>query len=421
MAQGPVDTRLAPVTLAAADWLRQPQTQAVFLALAKAGHPARAVGGVVRNALLGLPVTDIDIATPATPDAVIEACSAAGLATIPTGLAHGTVTVIAGGTPYEVTTLRRDVATDGRHATVDFTDDWALDASRRDFTMNALYCDRNGQVFDPLGGYPDALARKVRFIGDPDQRIAEDYLRILRFFRFHAVLGDGELDRAGRDACVRGRDGLQQLSAERVRDELLKLLMGSRVGDAVREMTDCGLLTLILRRAPRPRMLAGMLAAERALGGEADAINRLSALAVAVDEDIPALAERFKVSKAQRQAMPVVDQTLMQRMAGLDPKVARRHLYAVGPDAWRRSVLAFRAAAGEVGQSQAQWLFELPARWPIPDLPVKGRDILALGVAPGPSIGAILADVERWWIEQDFADEASVRDQLAAMVALRKG
>ena len=201
------------------------ETQAVLAALRRAGHEGRIVGGAVRNALMGKPVADIDIATPATPEQVMRAATAAGLHVIPTGLQHGTVTVVANHVPHEVTTLRRDVATDGRHATVAFTQDWAADAARRDFTINALYCDADGTVHDPLGGYPDLVARRVRFIGSADQRIAEDYLRILRFFRFHAEYASGPLDAGGLAACVRGRDGLARLSAERIRAEMLKLIL----------------------------------------------------------------------------------------------------------------------------------------------------------------------------------------------------
>lgn len=413
--------------LAGSPWLANANTQAVFAALAAAGYEARAVGGVVRNALLGLPVADIDIATPARPDAVMAACRAAGLATIPTGLAHGTVTVRSGGVSFEVTTLRADVETDGRHATVAFTGDWAADASRRDFTMNALYCDAAGRVHDPLGGYLDVIDRRVRFIGDADQRIAEDYLRILRFFRFHAVLGLGDIDKTGRDACIRGRAGLLRLSAERVRVEFLKLLAGARALDAVTAMGDCGLLTEILGAAPRPGILARLMAAEAVSNQPPDPILRLSALALAVTEDTEALARRFKLSKVERQALIVIDHQLAQRMATLDPAAARRELYRLGLDRWRRAVLGFLAAESTSGEreranvAQARMLLDLAATWPIPQLPVKGADLLALGFTPGPEMGALLVDVERWWVAHDFPAEPQVRDRLAAMAGQRKG
>ncbi len=408
--------------LSQAPWLANPSTQAVFVALVAAGHEARAVGGVVRNALLGLPVTDIDIATPARPDAVVAACRAAGLATIPTGLAHGTVTVRSGGVSYEVTTLRADIATDGRHATVAFTTDWAGDASRRDFTMNALYCDAAGRIHDPLGGYPDVIARRVRFIGDADQRIGEDYLRILRFFRFHAQLGHGDIDSAGRDACIRGRAGLGRISAERIHVELVKLLLGGRALDAVMAMSGCGLLTDILGVAPRPGILTRLIAAEASCQQPPDAVLRLAALTLAVTENVGALARRLKLSNWERQALIVIDQPLAQHMAALDPASARRELYKLGLDHWRRAVLGFLAAAPTPeGLAQARMLLDLAASWPIPRLPVKGADLLALGITPGPEFGAILAEIEHWWVANDFPAEPQVRDRLAAMTEPRKG
>ena len=409
-------------SLAGQPWLVRAETQAVFAALAAAGFAARAVGGVVRNALLGLPVADIDMATPARPEAIISACRAAGLATIPTGLAHGTVTVLSGGERFEVTTLRTDVATDGRHATVAFTDDWAADASRRDFTMNALYCDASGCVHDPFGGYPDLARRSVRFIGDADLRIAEDYLRILRFFRFHAVLGAGDIDRQGLDACVRGRAGLAQLSAERIHAELVKLLLGPRLLDAVAGMGDCGLLTQILRIAPRPGVLAALVTAESALGANPDAMLRLSALSLAVEGDKSALARRLKLSNAEQQALLVIDPLLTTQMTSLDAASARRLLYRLGINHWRRAVIGSAAASGSFDRlAQARTLLDLAANWPIPCLPEKGADLLALGLAPGPGIGKILAEIESWWIAHDFPAEHQVRDRMAALAQERKG
>ena len=411
-------------SLAGADWLVRPETQAVFEALANAGYEGRAVGGVVRNALMGLPVTDIDIATPALPDAVIAAAKAAGLGVAETGLDHGTVTVIANHMPHEVTTLRRDVATDGRRATVAFTTDWVEDARRRDFTFNALDCDRHGAVHDPLGGYADLIARRVRFIGDADQRIAEDYLRILRFFRFHAVLGEGPLDAAGLAACIRGRDGLDRLSGERVRSELLRLLTGARVTEAIAAMIDCGLLASILRRAPRPGVLAGLIAAEESVGATPDATLRLSALAVSVDEDIPALAQQLRLSNEERDALLVMDLQLADRFAGLDERRAKHVLYRLQPPRWRASVLGALAVANfgpakavTDGRDHFRALYALSDRWSLPKLPVKGADVLALGLAPGPEVGRILAALERWWIEADFPSEYAVRQQLKTLIA----
>ncbi|MEM7491556.1 MAG: CCA tRNA nucleotidyltransferase, partial [Pseudomonadota bacterium] len=256
------------------DWLTAPTTQAVMAMLDAAGHQALAVGGCVRNALLGAPVSDIDIATDARPETVLALADAAGFRAVPTGIDHGTVTVIADGTPYEITTFRRDVETDGRHAVVTYSDDPATDAARRDFTMNALYADRQGHVVDPLGGMPDLRAGRVRFIGTPAARITEDYLRILRFFRFMAWYGDPALgpDAEGLAACAAHQEGLAQLSRERVGHEMRKLLSAPDPGPALATMAQAGILARILPGAD-PAPLAPLLAS-----AETDWLARLAAL-----------------------------------------------------------------------------------------------------------------------------------------------
>jgi poly(A) polymerase len=286
-------------SLAGSGWLTRAETRAVFDALAAKGYPARAVGGAVRNALMGRPVVDVDIATPARPDEVIAAAHAAGLAAHPTGIAHGTVTVIAGHVAHEVTTLREDVVGHGRHATVAFTDDWAADARRRDFTINALYCEADGTVYDPLDGRADLAARRVRFIGEARERIREDVLRILRFFRMTAEYGEGPPDREGLAACVAERDGLARLSGERVRQEMLRLLAAPRGPELVRAMQDFGLLGCVLPAAPRPGLLARLAAIEARLGLGADAILRLAALAVELPEDADRLRERLRLANEE--------------------------------------------------------------------------------------------------------------------------
>ena len=220
-------------SLAGAEWLKRRETSAVFGALQGDRIETRAVGGAVRNALLGLPVTEIDLATTAEPESVMALAQEAGLKAVPTGIDHGTVTVIADGLPFEVTTLRRDVETFGRHAKIAYTTSWEEDAKRRDFTLNALYADRDGKVFDPLGSYDDLAAGRVRFIGDAEARIKEDFLRILRFFRFHAYYGKGDMDAAGLKAAVKLRAGLEQLSAERVAGELRRILVAPQAPRAV--------------------------------------------------------------------------------------------------------------------------------------------------------------------------------------------
>ena len=246
-------------SVAAADWFLWPGTQAVFACLNREGFEARVVGGAVRNALLGLPVTEVDFATTAKPEDVTRLAAQAGIKTVPTGIAHGTVTLIAGGVPFEVTSLRRDVETDGRHATVAFGTDWADDARRRDFTMNALYADAQGKVHDPLGGLSDLRGGRVRFVGDPAQRIREDYLRTLRFFRFSAGYAAGAFDPDGITAAIRERMGLLRLSRERVRTELLRILVAPRAGEAIEIMEDTGPAPPAARRHRAARALRAAL------------------------------------------------------------------------------------------------------------------------------------------------------------------
>ena len=279
------------------------ETQAVFAALAAKGHAARAVGGAVRNALLGRPVVDVDIATTAKPEEVIAAAEDAGLSAVPTGIAHGTVTVIADRVPYEVTTLRRDVETHGRHATVAFTDDWAADARRRDFTINALYCSADGEVFDPLGGAADIEARRVRFIGDARERIREDYLRILRFFRLTAEYGVGAPDAEALAACVLERDGLRACRPSACARRCCACWLRRAGRSWCASMLDYGLLPLVLGLAPRPTLLQRLADLEAALAREPDAILRLAALAVEVPEDASRLADRLRLSNDERERL----------------------------------------------------------------------------------------------------------------------
>jgi poly(A) polymerase len=408
-----------PPRLVGAEWLDRPETQAVFAALAARGFTARAVGGAVRNALAGRPVADVDLATDARPDEVMAAAEAAGLKVFPTGLAHGTVTVVADERPYEITTLRKDVETHGRHATVAFTDDWAEDARRRDFTLNALYCGADGTLFDPLGGYPDLLARRVRFIGDARERIREDYLRILRFFRLTADFAEGPADAEGLAACVRERAGLPILSAERVRAELLRLLAARRGAEVAALMQDYGFLTPVLGAAPRPTLLARLAAIEAAVGLAPDPVLRLAALAVEIPEDAERLRDRLRLSNEQ--AAKLLRAGWCSHNADLGPSrpegPAKVFLYLLGAEAYCERVLILWARSGDAPED-ASWRhrFSLPARWPRPIFPLRGADVLALGVRAGPRVGELLRAVESWWIEGGFtADEAALRARLAEL------
>src|SRR5262245_32610499 len=278
-----------------AEWLREAPLRGILTALERDGEEARVVGGAVRNALLGEPHGDIDIATTALPHEVMRRVATAGFKAVPTGIEHGTVTVIAASQPYEVTTLREDVETFGRHAKVAFGRDWRRDAERRDFTINALFASRDGTIHDYVGGLADIAARRVRFIGDPAQRIAEDYLRILRFFRFHAAYGEGAPDPEGVAACIDGRAGLDRLSRDRIRMEVLKLLVARHAVPALAVMTEAGLLEQVLGGVPLLASFANMIKLEAVLALSPDAVRRLGALSVSVVEDAERLRERLRL------------------------------------------------------------------------------------------------------------------------------
>lgn len=405
-----------------ADWLERAQTQAVFAAIRAGGYEARAVGGVVRNALLGEPVADVDIATPAPPEEVVRLAAAAGLKAVPTGLQHGTVTVIADHTPFEVTTLREDVETFGRHARVAFTDDWAADARRRDFTINALYCDAEGRVYDPLGGYADILARRVRFIGDPGERIREDYLRILRFFRLTAVYGLDDPDPDGLSAAVRERAGLALLSGERIRQELMRLLAARRAPDLIEVMRDHGLLTAVLPVAPRPVFLQRLAAIEEALGLMPNPALRLAALGVEVVEDAARLRDRLRLSTAEFEVLlRAASGPLRGLHPGSDESKAKECLYRQGAEAMRQELLLNWARSGANPRDPAgAALYSLPDRWQPPAFPLGGADVVSAGVAPGPRVGEILRELENRWIGAGFPDDRRQLERELARLAAQQ-
>jgi tRNA nucleotidyltransferase/poly(A) polymerase len=411
MSEVDLDRGPKPLSLKDADWLNRPETRAVFEALSRDGAETRAVGGAVRNALLGLPVGEIDLATTAVPEQVMALAERAGLKSVPTGLDHGTVTVVANGVPFEVTTLRRDVETFGRHANVAFTTSWEDDAKRRDFTLNALYADHEGKVFDPLGGLADLLAGRVRFIGDAEARIREDYLRILRFFRFHAYYGREGLDPEGLHAAVKLRDGLAHLSAERVGAELKRLLVAPRAAAAVEALYDYGLLTSLLGGVPLLDRFRRLVALEGALGLSPDASLRLAALAVFVEEDVARLATRLRLSNAEQAVLALA--TRLRPDARLpDDAEAKEWLYRLG-ESYRPYVLLAWAASGEAaGDAAWQRAYTLPNRWQAPSFPLRGADLMALGLE-GPEIGEALRRLERNWIAADFSPS---REDLLAKV-----
>lgn len=383
-------------SLSAAPWLQQPALQRLFATLAAAGGEGRVAGGAVRNALMGEPVTEVDVANTLSPEQVTAACSAAGMSVHPTGIDHGTVTVVVDHQPFEVTTLRHDVETDGRRATVKFTDDWQADAQRRDFTMNALYCDAHGTVHDFVDGWPDVQRRRVVFVGDAEQRIAEDYLRILRFFRFHARYGHGAPDAAGLAACTRHKAGLDGLSAERIRQEMFKLLAAPGAVATLKLMAAQGILSHLIPYTEEWTVLERL---------PADPLLRLAVLA----QDPLAMPQRWRLSNAEAERLEAIVSCLPPTPA-LRPKEQRIILYQHGAEAWRDLVRIAWARSG-AAPDDARWqeLLELPDRWPIPSLPVAGRDLLAAGMSPGPEIGVMLRRLEDWWVASDFQPS---RDEL---------
>jgi poly(A) polymerase len=396
--------------LPATGWLRLPATQAVFAAIEAAGHDVRAVGGAVRNTLLGMPVKDVDLATTARPEQVMAAAAKAGLTVIATGLQHGTVTVVSDHLPHEVTTLRSDTTTDGRHATVAFTGDWTADAGRRDLTINALYCDRHGRIFDPLGGRADVEARRVRFIGDARARIREDYLRSLRFFRFHAEYAAGPPDPTGIAATISERAGLARLSGERIRQELQRLLLAPGVLATVATMADAGLLSELLPVVPRLAALQRLVAIETAQGLAPSATLRLAALFVGIEEDAVRLKDRLKLSAAERDTLLRAGSSCGAPFS-LGQADLQRRLYRDGPNVYTADVvLAWSRQAGSPQPSNSPaWIaaLTLPRQWNVPKLPFGGRDVLALGVPAGPRIGIILQQFENWWLDHGCPQDAA--------------
>jgi len=409
----------APPSLAGAEWLVRPETQAVLAMLEHGGYSARAVGGCVRNALLGVPVKDIDIATTAPPEEVIALARAAHLKAVPTGLAHGTITIVAHHIPYEVTTLREDVETFGRHARVAFTGDWAADARRRDFTMNALYCSADGTVHDPLGGYGDLAARRVRFIGDAVQRIREDYLRILRFYRLHAQYGEGALDETSHGAAIRERAGLARLSGERIHGELSRLIAAPGAVPAITDLAECGILQLVLGTVPRLRALERLAGLERKLGLEPNKALRLAALSVSIPEEAVHLKERLKISTAEFETLLRAATRAAGPSPVSPPRSWRAAFYRLRVHACRQAVL-IDWARGDVALDDAacRALWELAVRWQPPPQPLRGADVLALGVPAGPRVGRIMKAFEDWWVGADFpTDPVLLAERLIEITA----
>jgi tRNA nucleotidyltransferase/poly(A) polymerase len=410
------------------DWLADADLQRLLSALSEDGEKARIAGGAVRNALLGEEVSDIDIAATTTPEETTRRAEKAGYRAVPTGAEHGTITVIAGHRPYEVTTLRADVETDGRRARVVFGRDWKADAERRDFTINGLFAEPDGTVVDLVGGLDDLAARRLRFIGNAETRIREDYLRILRFFRFFAWYGDGRPDSEGLKVSARLKEGLDRLSAERVWAELRKLLGAPDPSRALLWMRQAGVLSRVLPESERWGIDAvhGLVRAERDLGWPADAMLRLEAIVPPDAERMAALAERLKMSKAEAARLrewalagPVAAETTEGALARLLYRGDRQGV----ADRLKLELAAARARAVNdpaelVKAGGYARLLGFLDRWTKPAFPLRGADVIPLGATPGPQMGALLAQLELDWIESGFVlDREALLERAAKRIA----
>ncbi|WP_018183738.1 CCA tRNA nucleotidyltransferase [Kaistia granuli] len=397
-----------------AAFLADPLVRQVLTLLSSEGEAARVIGGAVRNTLMGLPVADVDIATTAVPETVMARAESAGLKIAPTGIEHGTVTVIGHRHVVEVTTLREDIETDGRRAVVRFGRDWQTDAERRDFTINALSVDLDGRVYDPVGGLADIAARRVRFIGSADRRIAEDRLRALRFFRFHAAYGVGNPDAEGLSAAIRARQDLASLSAERIGQEMRKLVVAGGAVATIATMQESGILPLIAASVGDLVALARLPAFED--GEPAVPALRLAVLFGRLQEDVDRIATRFRLSNSERGRMRAA-LAVGCEASGTPASADHATLYRIGQDAFRDGLML----AGAKGWLPAEAVDSRGAAargWTVPVFPLSGRDVVELGVDRGPLVGLLLKHFERAWIADDFrADAEGLRQQMREFLA----
>ncbi|MGR6468785.1 CCA tRNA nucleotidyltransferase [Rhizobium sp. PAMB 3182] len=410
-------------TVADEAWFKEPALQAVLALLNADGGEARVAGGAVRNALMGIPVGDIDIATTLLPQEVMRRAAEAGIKAVPTGIDHGTVTLVKDHTPFEVTTLRKDVQTFGRHAEVAFGTDWQVDAERRDLTINALYADADGNIIDLVNGIPDIETRTVRFIGDAGERIAEDYLRILRFFRFFALYGSGRPDAAGLRASAAARSKLSTLSAERIWSETKKLLGARDPGRALLWMRQTGVLTEILPETEKWGIdtIPALIEAGTALGWKPDPMLRLMAMVPPDGERLAALAKRLRLSNAEAAELaafagaPPIAEDISDRAfdrllyrSGREGIIARLRIDLANA---RAKAGADMLAMAKVGRLSL--LLERAERWQKPVFPLSGADLLAAGMQPGPKVGDVLKGLEEEWVKSNFVmDRASLLARL---------
>ena len=387
------------------DWMTAPETRAVIAALEIGGEEVRFVGGCVRDALLGRPVKDIDLATPARPERVMTLLKQAGLKAVPTGIDHGTVTAVANHRPFEITTLRIDVEPLGRHAKVAFTDDWEADAARRDFTFNAMSCAPDGRLYDPFGGRADLAAGRVRFVGDARQRIEEDHLRLLRLFRFHAHYGRGPLDPEGLAAAEAMAPAVAKLSAERIREELFKLLRAADPVPMLDIMIEHQVLAPLLPEVESTAVLRDLLPLETPTEVP-DALRRLAALLPTGGELATDLFERLRLSRAEQARLRLLLEPVPERPDWRESRPLRSLLYELGREVLRDMLLLDQARrAGkcdEIDSAALEAAMAVVEDWEPVEFPLSGRDADALGVPPGPEVGRLLKAAEAWWIEENF-------------------
>ncbi|MFT4000247.1 MAG: CCA tRNA nucleotidyltransferase [Rhizobium sp.] len=394
-------------------WFRDKALRRVLSLLDADGGEGRVVGGAVRNSLMGLPVADIDIATTLLPEAVVERAAAAGIKAVPTGIAHGTVTLVVDGKPFEITTLRRDVETDGRRARVAFSQDWHADAERRDLTINALYASADGKVVDLVGGLADLERRNIRFIGDAAVRIAEDHLRILRFFRFFAYYGSGRPDADGLRACAAAKSKIATLSAERVWSEMKKLLAAPDPGRALLWMRQIGILTEVLPETEKWGIdaIPGLVATENVLGWPPEPLLRLAAIVPPDAARLAKLAQRLRLSKAEGAYLlawantPVVKDDISE--AAFDRLLYRHDPSGVSVRVKLALVTARTKAESDFEEmarvARLGKLLERVAKWKKPAFPISGADALAAGISAGPRVGELMARLEQEWLDGNFS------------------
>lgn len=400
------------------DWLKSKKLQALFDVLCAEGGDARVAGGAVRNALMGMPASDVDLCTTLLPQVVVERLEAAQYKAVPTGIDHGTVTAVIKGEAFEITTLRKDIETDGRHAVVEFGTDWEADAKRRDLTINGLYCDRNGKVFDYVDGYKDILAKEVRFIGDAATRIKEDSLRILRFFRFFAWYGGGRPDAAGLKACAAGRELLAGLSVERVWMELKKMLAADDPGRAILWMRTAGVLGAVLPETHKwgTDAMPGLLRLEQEQNWQPEPLFRLMGMVRPDVETVKALSKRMAFSNKETQRMvawagnpaPKADTSLSELEKLLYHGDVQGFIASM-----KLEVVYLRGREEDEAANEMLKLISHAQDWQRPVFPIQGQDLIAVGMNPGPDMGERLKVLEETWVNSAFVLS---REELLALV-----